>query len=187
MLEYTTEEIVEGISKNDNVVIQYVYDRYFLEILRIVEYYGGNKNDAFDIFQDVMLTIFEQLTTGEGKEITNFRPYFISLCKFTWLKALRNGKYNENKAIDVSSLLPEVEYREIAMIWNENIEKEMRDKLFISSFIDLNSACQKIIRRVAYGWKTEKIADDLGITLAYAYKRRAMCIQKLIKLIKQKM
>ena len=187
MLEYTTKEIVEGISRNDNIIIQYIYDKYFTDILRIIEYYGGNKDDAFDIFQDVMLTIYQQITSGEAKEIQNFRPYFATLCKFTWLKTLRSGKFNEHKIIGVDELLPEVEFEKVSSIWSEKLEKERRERLFISSFIEMDSTCQKIIRRIAYGWKTDDIADELGITLAYAYKRRKMCIRKLLNLVKQKM
>lgn len=187
MLEYTTKEIVEGILKNDNIIVQYVYDKFFNNIRIIVENYGGNKDDAFDIFQDVMIVLYEQIKSEDSKEITNFKSYFTTLCKFAWLNTNRKNRYNGYKYVDTDDFLPEIEYKKTSMIWDEKLEKEKRVRIFISSFIEMRSTCQKLIRMIAYGWRTEDIAENLGITLTYAYKKRKSCIHALIKLVKQKL
>lgn len=187
MLEYTTKEIVQGISKNENIIVQYVYDKFFTDILIIVENYGGNRDDAFDVFQDAMIILYEEIKSENSKEIMNFKSYFATLCKFTWFNTNRKDRYNGYKYVSTDEFLPEIEFRKVSIIWAEKLEKEKRVRIFISSFIEMKSKCQMIIRMVAYGWKTEDIAENLGMALSYAYKRRKLCIQTLIKLVKQKL
>ena len=60
MAKFSTERILAGIVENDRIVIQYVYDKYFASIKSYVLKHGGNDTDAWDVFQDSLMVVYEQ-------------------------------------------------------------------------------------------------------------------------------
>lgn len=186
MQEYTTQEILTGISKNNSVVIQHVYDRYFNEIKKFIEKHGGNYDDAMDIFQDSIIVIYEQIQVGRGKKIEVFSKYFYSICKFRWFKTLRDGKFGEFSNVELEEILPDFEFNVVSSDLSEVLEKERRVRIYFSSFMELNSICQKMIRYVAYGWAVEDIAAEMNFSVVYTYRKRQQCLEKLMKKVEEK-
>lgn len=186
MKEYSTHEILKGISENNNVVIQFIYDRYFRDINKFIEKFGGTYDDAMDIFQDSIIVIFEQMRNREVKKIDNFRSYFFSICKFKWFNTLRDGKVSEITNVEMEEILPSFEYNVLSEKLNEVFEKERRVKIYFKSFMELKSNCQKMIRFVAYGWAIEDIAAEFNYSVAYTYRKRQQCLNKLIELVEMK-
>jgi len=182
--EYTTQEILKGILENDNVVIQYVYDRYFHSIRKFIDKFGGGKDDALDVFQDGIVVIYEQLIGENSKPIKNFRTYFFSICKFKWFNTMRDGRFSEYTTVEMDEILPALEYQSSMEDLNSVLEKERREKIYYHSFIELNAACRELIRYVANGWVVEDIADEMNFSVAYAYRKRQLCLDKLIKIVK---
>ena len=185
MQEYTTQEILRGISENNHVVIQHVYDRYFNEIKRFIEKFGGSNDDAMDIFQDSIIVIYEQMRNGEDKKIDKFRSYFFSICKFKWFNTMRDGKYSEFSNVEIEDILPDFEYNVLSSSLNDVLEKERRVRIYFNSFMQLNSVCQRMIRYMAYGWAVEDIAHEMNFSVVYTYRKRQQCLNKLIKLVEK--
>ncbi len=185
MQEYTTQEILRGISENNHVVIQHVYDRYFNEIKRFIEKFGGSYDDAMDIFQDIIIVIYEQMKDGEEKNIKKFGSYFFSICKFKWFNTIRDGKFSEYSNIELEDILPDFEYNVLSTGLNEILEKERRVKIYFNSFMQLNSVCQRMIRYMAHGWAVEDIAHEMNFSVIYTYRKRQQCLNKLIKLVEK--
>lgn len=187
MLQYTSEEILKGILENNRIVVQYIYDRYFLRINKFIEELGGSKNDAQDVFQDGIVAIYEQLASGEAKHIKSFGAYFQTICKFTWIKIMRDGKFGEYKTVDMEEYIPELEYQKFSGKWSTIMEKERRTRIFFNSFMELGSTCQRMIRYIAYGWVTEDIAAAMNLSVPNASKIRLMCTKELIESVKQEL
>lgn len=186
MQEYTTQEILNGILKNNSVVIQHIYDRYFNEIKKFIEKHGGSYDDAMDIFQDSIIVIYEQVQSGKASKIEKFGNYFYSICKFRWFKTLRDGKYGEFSNVELEEILPDFEYNVLSADFSELLEKERRVRVYFSSFMELNSTCQKMIRFVAYGWAVEDIANEMNFSVIYTYRKRQQCLDKLMKKVEEK-
>lgn len=187
MLQYTTQEILKGILENNSIIIQYIYDRYFHGINKFIEKFGGSRDDALDVFQDGIIVIYEQMKSGDVKQIDNFRGYFFSICKFKWFNMIRNGKFDEFTTVDMEEILPAFEYQEISESWSDVIEKERRVKVYFNCFMELSSICQKMIRYVAYGWAIEDIAAEMNLSVRYTYRKRQLCLDKLIEFVNQKL
>jgi len=185
--EYTTQEILKGISENDHIVVQHIYDRYFKEITKFIEKFGGSYDDATDIFQDGIIVIYEQMKRGDGNKIKNFKAYFYSVCKFKWLNMVRDGKYGEFTDVEMEELLPSFEYNVLSEKINDIVEKERRVKVYFNSFMQLNSTCQRMIRFIAYGWAVEDIASEMNLSVIYTYRKRQNCLNKLIELVEKQL
>lgn len=187
MLQYTTQEILKGILENNNVIVQYIYDRYFHDIRKFIEKFGGSKDDALDVFQDGIIVIYEQMKSGEVKEITNFRTYFFSICKFKWFNTIRDGKFGDYTTVEMEEILPAFEFKQVSEGWSDVLEKERRVKIYFNSFMELSSTCQMMIRYVAHGWAIEDIATKMNFSVLYTYKKRQLCLNKLIEVVNKKL
>jgi DNA-directed RNA polymerase specialized sigma24 family protein len=187
VLQYTTQEILKGILENNSIIIQSIYDNYFHGIKKFIEKFGGSKDDALDVFQDGIIVIYEQMKSGEIKQISNFKGYFFSICKFKWFNTIRNGKFEEFTNIDFEDILPAFEYKQVSDSWSEVFEKENRVKVYFNSFMELSSTCQMMIRYVAYGWAIEDIAAEMNFSVVYTYRKRQLCLNKLIEIVTQKL
>ncbi len=187
MQQYTTQEILKGILENNSIIVQFIYDRYFHEIKKFIEKFGGNNDDALDVFQDGIIVIYEQMTKGETSKIKNFRGYFFSVCKFKWFNTIRDGKYSELTKVDMEEILPAFEYKQVSENLSDALEKERRVKVYFNSFMDLPSVCQKMIRFVAYGWAIEDIAAEMNLSVVYTYRKRQACLNKLIELVEDRL
>lgn len=187
MREYTTQEILKGISENNNVVVQHIYDRYFNSIIKFIEKFGGSYDDATDIFQDGIIVIYEQMKNGDVSKIKNFRTYFYSICKYKWFNMVRDGRYGEFTNVEMEEILPEFEYNVLSEKLSEIFEKERRVKIYFNSFMELNSMCQKIIRYMAHGWSVEDIATEMNLSVIYTYRKRQNCLNKLTELVEKRL
>jgi len=185
--EYTTQELLNGIFKNNNTVIQFIYDRYFDNIRKFIEKFGGGRDDALDVFQDAIVVIYVQLISGEIKEINNFSTYFFSVCKYKWYNTIRDNKSGEYSNVLVEDILPELEYQQSLEKLTTSLEKERRVKIFFSSFMELSNPCRMMIRYIAHGWVVEDIAEKMDYTVVYTYRKRQNCLNKLIEIVNAKL
>lgn len=187
MQEYTTQEILKGIAENNNIIVQYIYDKYFKGMIKFIDKFGGSYDDAMDIFQDGIIVIYEQMKNGNGSKIVNFKSYFYSVCKFKWFNMIRDGKYGEFTNIEMEEILPTFEYNVLSDKISDIVEKERRVKVYFNGFMQLNSMCQKIVRLTAHGWAVEDIAAEMNFSVVYTYRKRQNCLNKLSELVKKRL
>ncbi len=187
MKEYTSQKILKGIVDNNSIVIQYVYDQYFDGIRKFIEKFGGDKDDALDIFQDAIIVIYEQIRTEEISTINNFKTYLFSVCKFKWYNHLRDNKLDKYSKVDLEEILPSIEYKQESIKIAERVEKEERVRVYFNSFMELSITCRLLIRYIAHGWTVKNIAEEMNLTVTYTYRKRHDCINKLINKVKEKL
>ncbi|TVR75395.1 MAG: sigma-70 family RNA polymerase sigma factor [Marinilabiliales bacterium] len=84
--KYSDKSILDGIRQRKNIILEYIYNEYFPQILRIVVRHGGDEQDARDLFQEGLIIIFNKLAKGELEIKTSFHNYFIVICRFLWFR-----------------------------------------------------------------------------------------------------
>lgn len=186
MKELTTDKILKGIFENDRTVVEYVYDKYFNAIKSYVTRYKGTKEDAWDIFQDGIVIIYEQIKNKDLVIKSSFMTYFFTICKYQWLKILRekNKKYYES--IENNKEVEQLNLKQNTAELDETIEKENRVKLYTRNFQKLSISCQEMLKLVARGLTVNEITEELGYkSIGFTYKKRRVCKERLIKLIKE--
>ena len=61
MKRLSDEEILAGLRKRDNRILQYIYKNSFTPVKQLVLHNAGSENDAEDIFQEALIVIFKKL------------------------------------------------------------------------------------------------------------------------------
>jgi len=159
MIGYSDEQILKGILRHDNLILQYIYKQYYYNI----NYFIRKKNDL----------IFEK---------SSFKGYLFSVCRFLWLKQL------EKRRIEKEKLNDSLPYHEDLYDdnLNELAEKNERYGLYQKHFGTLSTDCQKLLQLFFEKVSLKEIAKVMGYkSEKYAKKRKFKCKELLISRIKQ--
>jgi RNA polymerase sigma factor (sigma-70 family) len=184
--QITAEHILKGIIENDRKIIRYVYDEYFNSIKHYVLKHRGTSEDAMDLFQDGIIIIYEQVSDGNLVIKSSFFNYLYTICKYQWLKTLRNRNNIYSESIDDNPEFERLYSLEFKRELDELINKESRIKIYQKHFKDLSKECQQLLRLVVKGLKPDEIKERMNYnSVGFTYKKRRICKERLIERIKK--
>jgi DNA-directed RNA polymerase specialized sigma24 family protein len=84
--------MMEGIRINNHSIIEEIYSKYSKDIEKMVTNNHGTSEDARDVFQDVMISIYRQAHNGLQQRCSFYSVLYLA-CKKRWLTQL-SSKYN---------------------------------------------------------------------------------------------
>jgi RNA polymerase sigma factor (sigma-70 family) len=182
MIDYSNLDLLNGIRRNDTIVLQYIYKNFYSKINFFIKKNSGDDDDANDIFQEAIIIIFRKLKANELVLDCTFETYLYSVCRFLWLKQLEKRKIEKEKIKDNH------DYHED--IYDDGLEKvadlNERYRLYQKHFVNLGKDCQKILQLYFDKVPLKNIAQIMGFkSEKYAKKRKFKCKEYLIKSIKQ--
>lgn len=182
MVEYSSLELLNGIHRNDTIVLQYIYKNFYSKINFFVRKNNGDEEDANDVFQEAIIIIYRKLKANELVLDCTFETYLYSICRFLWLKQLEKRKLEKEKIKDNH------EYNDD--LYDDGLEKVVdlneRYKLYQKHFSNLGKDCQKILQLYFDKVPLKNIAQIMGFkSEKYAKKRKFKCKEYLINSVKQ--
>ncbi|MEZ4909975.1 MAG: sigma-70 family RNA polymerase sigma factor [Saprospiraceae bacterium] len=181
-----SEYYLSGLRNGDKKVIETIYSEYSEMIIRMVQNNNGTVDEAKDVFQDVLFSIFSQAQSGLTIKC-NFSSFLIVACKRRWLNVL-SSKYHKNttKFDHVESTLKLV---------NEDVdvffENEDRLKVVKSALSMMDKTCKEIIET---SWQTDNegkylgwmdVATILNMSYGYIRKKASECKSRLIEIVQK--
>ena len=90
MINYTDAQILKGILRHDNLILQYIYKQYYYKVNYFIKKNQGSEDDASDIFQEAIIVIYRKLKENDLIfEKSSFQGYLFSVCRFFVVKATR--------------------------------------------------------------------------------------------------
>ncbi len=181
MKRLTDEEIIVGLRKRDNRVLQYIYKNSFNAVKQLVVHNAGSDSDAEDIFQEALIIIFKKLRDDDDFQLTaNFTTYIYSIARLIWLKHLK-----QIKKIEIDPLNRDMEER---IEFEEPLpveDMDLRMAIYQRTLSQIPEDCQKILRLTAEDVTSREIARRLGFrSEGYVRKRRHFCKEYLVNKIK---
>ncbi|MDX2429466.1 MAG: RNA polymerase sigma factor [Bacteroides sp.] len=181
MKRLTDEEIINGLRKRDNRVLQYIYKNSFNAVKQLVVHNAGSDSDAEDIFQEALIIIFKKLRDHPDFKLTaTFTTYIYSISRLIWLKHLK-----QIKKIEIDPLNRDMEER---IEFEEPLpveDQDLRMAIYQRTLTQIPEDCQKILRLTAEDITSKEIARQLGFrSEGYVRKRRHFCKEFLVNKIK---
>lgn len=183
MIVYSDEQILKGVLRHDNLILQYIYKQYYYKINYFVKKNQGSEDDASDVFQEAIIVIYRKLKENDLIfQKSSFAGYLFSVCRFIWLKQLEKRRIEREKLNDT---LPFQEN-----LYDENlvelVDKNERYSLYQKHFATLSPDCQKLMQLFFEKVPLREIAKIMGYkSEKYAKTRKYKCKEILIKRIKQ--
>jgi len=183
MIVYSDEQILKGILRHDNLILQYIYKQYYYKINYFIKKNQGSEDDASDVFQEAIIVIYRKLKENDLIfEKSSFAGYLFSVCRFLWLKQLEKRRI-ERERINDSLPFQEDLYDENLV---ELVDKNERYGLYQKHFATLSTDCQKLMQLFFERIPLKEIAKVMGYkSEKYAKTRKYKCKEILIKRIKQ--
>lgn len=182
MKKLSDEEIVAGLRKRDNRVLQYIYKNTFNPVKQLILNNAGSENDAEDIFQDALIIVFKKLKEDQKFVLTSaFTTYIYSISRLLWLKNLRNIKKIEIDPLN-RDLEEKIEFEPPSPVQDQ----DLRMAIYQRTLLQIPEDCQNILRLTAQDLTSLEIARQLGFrSEGYVRKRRHFCKEYLINKIKE--
>ena len=183
MKNYSDEQILKGILRHDNLILQYIYKQFYFRVNAFIKKNSGTEEDANDVFQEAIIVIYRKLKDSDLVfETSSFQGYLFSVCRFLWLKQLESRRLEQERINDTLPFQEEV--------YDENlvdlVEKNERYYLYQKHFKSLSTDCQKLMQLFFEKVPLSEIAKIMGYkSEKYAKKRKFNCKELLISRIKQ--
>ncbi|MEZ5072240.1 MAG: RNA polymerase sigma factor [Bacteroidales bacterium] len=182
MKRLSDEEILVGLRRRDNRVLQYIYKNSFNAIKQLILANAGSEDDAEDIFQEALIIVFKQLRDKPDFQLdAAFSTYLYSIARLLWLKHLRKIKRMEIDPLN-RDMEERIEFEEPSPVE----DKDLRLAIYQKNLLKIPEDCQKILKLTASDISSKDIAQKLGFrSEGYVRKRRHFCKEYLVNRIKE--
>jgi len=178
MIHYSDEAILEGLRLRSDYIINFAYKEFYPLIKFLVTDNGGREEDAEDIFQDGIVTLYNKIILNQLELTSSFKTYMYSVCRNLWLQKLNRRKAIFDKLKDVE------DYIDIPkdMLQEAGIKETEMQRIIQTHFLSLPDECQRVLRLFIQKVPSREIAGMMGFkTENYAKTRKYLCKQDLKK------
>ena len=175
------QKYIEGLLQNDSALINSIYEKFAPKVINYIKNNSGNTSSAKDVIQETLVTIYTQAKEKNLKLTCPFDAYFFLLCKRNWLNKLKKTTFNE-VTIKEEVLSINDDAQELAFETSLYGEKQ---HLFNEMFQKLGTACKDLLKATFKIKSMEEVANSLGVSYAYARKKKSLCIGKLTQLVQE--
>lgn len=178
---HSDQKYVEALLKNDHLLVNEIYQKYSSKILGFVQKNNGSAKDAQDIFQEALIAIYQKAQKGGFVLTCPFDAYLYMVCRSKWINELKKRQRSGVTIKDVEGYKDVADATTLADDTQRQLEQ---DQLFEKKFKELGERCQEILRTSWKGIAMDKVAELLGVSYAYARKKKSECTARLMQLIK---
>lgn len=172
---------IDGLVLNDSQTIALIYSKFAPKVTHYIKMNSGSADEAQDIIQEVLITLYNQSKT-KGLVLTcPFDAYFFLLCKRKWLNEL---KKSVNKEVTIKDENVSID-KDVEKLVIETEVQDEKQALFDEMFEKLGKKCQEVLQ-LSFVTKTmEEVASKMGVTYGYIRKKKSLCTGQLTELIQQ--
>ena len=176
--ELNEQALLKGLAQNDSKAVEALYKSHFSMIQHFVTNNTGSFDDARDIFQEAMITLYEKVQLDNFGLTCQIKTYLFSICKNLWLKRLQQmGKYSaplssQEETISVEEDLDQFEKKDAAFA--------IMDRALNS----LGEPCKSLLEGYYLNKKgMQELSSQFGYTNAdNAKNQKYKCLMRLKKL-----
>lgn len=176
---HADQKYIEALLTNNHKILTEIYRKFSPKVISYVNKNNGDAEDAADVIQETLITIYQQAREKKLVLTCPFDAYFFLLCKRKWLNKLKakRGVTNEDEAAFIAD--------ESTHLVMETELFESKNLLFEAKFRELSDKCQEVL-----GWSfklpsMEEVAAKLNVSYGYIRKKKSLCLGHLTDLIRQ--
>jgi RNA polymerase sigma factor (sigma-70 family) len=169
------KSIIEGIKKQDDKTLNWLYDNYFQSVKSHVIKNSGTKDDVSDVFQDSIIILYKQICDGSLNLTTDLKGYFFGIARNIWSGHLRKKRETEELRTDIP---------------DDSISEDVYDPIFerivSRAFQKLKPEFQNVLTLFSEGYSYEVIATKMNLKNEnYARRKKYLCKEALMEKIKE--
>jgi len=167
--------IIEGIRKQDDKILNWLYDNYYQVVKNHILKNSGTQDDVSDVFQDSIITLYNQICDNTLVLTSDLKGYFFGIARNTWNNQLRLKK-------DTHEIVADIEDES----YHEDSNDVMFERIMSKAFEKLDPDSQKILILYSEGNSYEEIAKVMEMKNEnYARRKKYLSKEALVEKIKQ--
>ena len=182
-MEHPDKKYIDALLANDEPLLKELYQKCFGKIKNFVTHNHGTTDDAWDLLQEAMLSIFYRIKRQPFTLTCPFDAFIYIVCRNLWIKELR--KKHLNGVTPSIELVYSFTGEDDIALAEECKQQQGRRKLFLEKLNELGDGCRQLLEQNWRGLRLDEVAAMLNITYAYARKKKAECMAKLMMLMRQ--
>jgi RNA polymerase sigma factor (sigma-70 family) len=166
------KEIFDRICKGDEKALEFLYQKYYRMMTKLVITNSGTEDEARDVYQDALIVFWQKATSGNLVLTSKMSTFIYSICQNLWRKELDRKKRLSNEEKDTSVTL--------------DTESAEREKILAHCIDQLGETCKKVLMFYYFEeMSMQDIADKLGFANTDTAKtKKYKCKKKLDDLVK---
>ncbi|MGA2406204.1 MAG: sigma-70 family RNA polymerase sigma factor [Bacteroidales bacterium] len=167
--------IIEGLRKQDEKILNWLYDNYLQLVKNHVLKNSGSDEDVSDVFQDTIILLYSQIIADNLNLTTDLKGYFFGIARNVWSAQLRK----KQKTIELEVDLPDEEGA-------EDIYDPILERIVSRVFQKLKPDQQMVLNLFSEGLSYEEIAVKMNLkNEVYARRKKYLCKEALLELVKE--
>lgn len=179
LVQFSDAELLQGLINQDEKILEEYYTRFYPGVRKFVLTNNGNTEDARDLFQDMLMVLFQKVRHGKFTLTSGLGTYLYSVGRLLWLKELGKRKFIQYTPVDSA------QYMDLSTDIELVKEKNERLVFFKKCFDQLSENCRKVLTLFVEGYSIADITGIMGFKSdQHTRNRRYRCKLTLIKSIK---
>lgn len=181
---YSDSELIEGLSRNNSQAIREIYRLYQSMLTKWIVTRGGAESDAYDIFQEGLVVLYEKAQLPEFALTCKLSTYLFAVCKRLWFKKIEAS----SQVSYLQEMEQEEEENDLEVQYHDDVdlhlEKETNFQLLESAMNQLGEPCNGLLKAFYLEDRNmQEIAQQFGYTNAENAKtQKYKCLNRLKKL-----
>ncbi len=167
-------EILERIGQGDEKALDYLYQKYYRMMVKMVVDNSGSEEEAKDIYQEALLAFWQKAASRKLVLTSKVSTYIYSICRNLWRKELEKKKRFTHEEVDSEEF--------------QTHDKEERLRIVTECINDLGDVCKKVLTYYYFdGLSMTDISKKMKFANTDTTKtKKYKCKKKLDTLIKER-
>jgi len=165
-------EILAKLQNGDETALEYLYQKYYRMMVKMVTSNSGTEYEAKDIYQEALIVFWQKAVSGKLVLTSKISTYLYSICQNLWRKELdRKGRLSSEEKDGMEYM---------------DHDREERVRIIRECIELLGETCQKVLSYYYFdGMSMSDIAEKLNFSNTDTAKtKKYKCKKRLDQLVK---
>ncbi len=173
--KYSDSDLIEGIRKQDEKVLNWLYNNFLQTVRHHILKNSGNEDDVSDVFQETIIALYRQISEDHFTLTSDLKGYFFGIARNIWSVQLRRNSRNTVLDQDIADEDGQDESKDLIL-----------ERILSRSFSKLQNDFQQILRLFSDGLSYEEIAGQMNLgSEAYARRKKYLAKEALMELVRE--
>jgi len=173
--KYSDTNIIAGIRSQDDKILNWLYDHYLQSVRKHILNNGGSEEDVSDVFQDTIITLYNQITENNLDLKNDLKGYFFGIARNIWSAQFRKNQ----RTVELEVEIHDAEEP-------DDQAGSMMEKIVARVFLKLKPDEQQILSLFSAGKSYEEIAVEMNLKNEdYARRKKYLSKETLLSLMKE--
>jgi RNA polymerase sigma factor (sigma-70 family) len=172
---YSDIAIIEGLRRQDEKILKWLYKFYLPLIKKHIQNNSGNDEDAMDVFQDTIIILYKHIQDDSFELTTDLKGFFFGIARNIWHEQLRRiGRTTEL----TDDSIPEEE--------TDDQKDIVLESIVARAFLKLKPDQQEILNLFSDGISYDDIAVKMNLkNETYARRKKYLSKESLLELVRE--